>query len=106
MSNILKINCKQIYKYGLYMGVQATTLKALIEDMKNINEEIKKAWNGKDYESFSNNFEEYLTSIYEIVNKLRTKEETFKMVAIKHDDIDNALVDNMKRRRNNEQYYV
>lgn len=97
MGNILKINCRELYKSGIYINAQVSVLDKIVEDMKVINSNIKNAWNGNDYDNFCSNFDQYLASIKPLEMSLIDKASLLKSIAVKHGSIDKNLYDNLNR---------
>lgn len=103
MSRILRFNCKELYKSGVYLNAQACILDKLINEMKSITDNMKNVWSGIDYEKFRSNFSEYLSSIEKLEISLIDKASLIKSVAVKHGNIDKDLYNNLNRGNNNEQ---
>ena len=99
MGKVFRINCRKLYETCIYLDEQVEELKANIDDMKKITEDIKTSWHGMDYNNFCSNFTSYLDSISAIENELNEKSETMKNVARKHNLIDDSLMKNMDRNR-------
>lgn len=97
MGNTLKVNCKELYKTGAYITLQVKELDEIVTHMKNINEEIKNAWDGNDYDAFYQNFNEYLSDIKNLECSLIDQSAIIKSVAVKHGRIDKNLYDDLKR---------
>lgn len=102
MAKILKINCRELYKIGMYFGAQSKKLENIVNSMKNINSDIKSAWDGIDYNTFYENYNNFLSSIKTIENSLLEKSDLLKNVALKHNIVDNDLIDNLKWSTGNE----
>jgi uncharacterized protein YukE len=97
MGNIIKINCRELYKDGMYIASQVDKLKEVVEEMRSINEDIKDSWDGSDYHAFYNKFNEYLDSFSSIEAVLTEQSDNMKKVAKRHGNVDNSLLDTSKR---------
>lgn len=99
MANIFKINCRKLYETGIYVDKEVEELKLNVIKMKKISEEIKKVWNGKDYNAFHDNFIEYLNSMDVVEKTMLEKSRIMKGAALKHNNIDTDLMNMMDRNR-------
>jgi len=99
MGKTFKINCRKLYETGLYLDKQIEDLKTNIMEMKEISNDIKTIWNGKDYNNFNTNFTSYLDSINLIEEEILNKSKTIKEIAKKHNLVDTSLMDTMDKNR-------
>lgn len=99
MGKTFKINCRKLYETGLYLDKQIEELKINIMEMKEISNDIKTIWNGKDYNNFNTNFTSYLDSINLIEEEILNKSKIMKDIAKKHNLVDTNLMDTMDKNR-------
>lgn len=97
MKSILKINCKRVYKSAMDFDELNQKYCLLLEKMQNISSGISESYSGIDSKIFVNNFNNYITSLEKISTFLSNKSNIMKEAAKKHSQIDNSLLEEIKR---------
>ena len=93
MGNVIRINCRELYKNSIYINTQISKLKEIIVEMKSINDDIKDSWDGIDYDAFYQKFDKYLDSFDAIEEVILENAEKMKIVAKRHGNIDTSLIE-------------
>ena len=96
MGDSIKINCYELYKNGIYLNTQISKLREIVEEMKIINNDMKDAWNGIEYDKFYQSFDEHLYLFDKIDDNIINNANIIKEVAKKHGNIDNNLKNGLK----------
>lgn len=97
MANRLKINCKKVYKTAMEFDEINESYKNLLDKMKAVSNEIEEAWQGNDYQTFKNKFDNYIDSLNDVTIFFTNKSSAMKNTALKHGRLDNELKERIER---------
>ena len=93
----MRIDGAKVYetgcKYIMYKDLIGYNMKRLDD----IRKEINSAWQGRDYNTFSNSFGKHINEITPLLNYLENEAEILKKSAIAHSSNDKNFANKIKR---------